>query len=299
MVVICRVLKVSRSAYYQWRNREPPKASQRQAMLVDEINNVRSQPKQSCYGSPRVHKALLRKGIHCCVNTVAKIMKAAGISARRKARFRVTTTDSKHDDPIAPNLLNQEFHVDQVNHVWLIDFTYIPTSEGFTYLCAVEDLASRKIVGWATSRHIDTALALAALNQAIAFRNPRAGLIVHSDRGSQYASAAFRERLSECEIMPSMSAKGNCYDNAPMESFFKSYKIEEVYLHDYETHEEATRAAAEYIDGFYNAERLHSSLGYCSPMEYETSILKNQTNGNLAAAEASVDHSPGTGGQRC
>jgi len=226
-------------------------------------------------------------------------MKMAGISARKKSRFRVVTTDSNHNGPIAPNLLNQQFHADSINSVWLTDFTYIPTLEGFTYVCAVEDLASRKIVGWASSRNIDAALALAALNQAIALRNPTPGLIVHSDRGSQYASADFRERLSECGFRPSMSAKGNCYDNAPMESFFKSYKLEEVYLHDYATHEEATRAAADYIDGFYNARRLHSALGYQSPNEYEALILKNQTNGNQPSSEASVDHSPGTGGQRC
>jgi len=229
---------------------------------------------------------------------VAKIMKMAGISAKKKSRFRVVTTDSKHDGPIAPNLLNQQFHVDQINRVWLTDFTYIPTKEGFTYLCAIEDLASRKIVGWATSRNIDAALAVAALNQAIAFRAPEEGLIVHSDRGSQYASSDFRSRLSERGFRPSMSAKGNCYDNAPMESFFKSYKTEEVYLHDYATHEEATRGATDYIERFYNIKRLHSSLGYRSPNEYEN-LMKNQTNRNLPSSEASVDHSPGTGGQRC
>ena len=298
VAVICRALEVSRSAYYQSRHREPSEAAKRRSTILDEIKSIRSQPKQGCYGSPRVHQEMLRKGIQCCVNTVAKIMKMAGISAKKKSRFRVATTDSNHSDPIAPNLLNQQFHVDSINQVWLTDFTYIPTAEGFTFVCAMEDLASRKIVGWASSRHIDSVLALAALNQAIAFRSPKAGLIVHSDRGSQYASGAFRKRLSDCGFRPSMSGKGNCYDNAPMESFFKSYKTEEVYHQNYATHEEATRGAADYIDGFYNAKRLHSALGYLSPNEYEAQLSKNQTNRNLVSSEATVDHSPGTGGQR-
>ena len=206
--------------------------------------NVRSQPKQSCYGSPRVHQEMLRKGIHCCVNTVAKIMKMAGISARKQSRFRVATTDSNHNDPIAPNLLNRQFRVDLINQVWLTDFTYIPTAEGFTFVCAVEDLASRKIVGWASSRHIDTALALAALNQAIAFRAPKVGMIVHSDRGSQYASGAFRKRLSDCGFRPSMSGQGKLLRQRADGIVLQELQVGRgLLISDYATHEEATRGS--------------------------------------------------------
>jgi transposase InsO family protein len=201
-------------------------------------------------------------------------MRREGIRAKITPRFRIPTTDSKHDLPIAPNRLNQQFVAQNINQVWLTDFTYTPLREGFTYLCTTQDLCSRRIVGWATSRSIDSDLARAALNQAIALRHPEKGLIVHSDRGSQYASQAYRKRLRQCEYLQSMSRKGNCYDNAPMESFFKSFKIEEVYRNRYATHEEATRAVTDYIERFYNRVRLHSALGYLSPIRFEESLLQ-------------------------
>ena len=216
-----------------------------------------------------MHRELVKQGIVCSENTVAKLMNENQIQARIKPRFRVTTTDSKHDFPIAPNLLKQQFAVSKLNHVWLSDFTYIPTWEGFSYLCAFKDLCSRRIVGWSMSRKINTQLALAALNQAIVLREPSPGLIVHSDRGSQFASHAFRKRLKDCHFQQSMSRKGNCYDNAPMESFFKTFKVEEVYREKYESHEHAVRAATDYIENFYNPHRLHSALGYISPNEFE------------------------------
>lgn len=191
------------------------------------------------------------------------------IRARQAPKFRVATTESNHELPIAPNRLEQNFVAEYPNQIWLTDFTYIHTREGFTYLCAVQDLFSRRIVGWATSRSIDAELALAALNQAIALRNPNPGLIVHSDRGVQFASLAYRNRLESNGFLQSMSRKGNCYDNAPMESFFKSFKIEEVYEQTYQTHEHATRGAIDYIERFYNRVRLHSSLDYASPIEFE------------------------------
>jgi putative transposase len=196
-------------------------------------------------------------------------MQREGIRARTTPKRRCVTTDSRHEQPIAPNRLGQQFTAQEFNRVWLTDFTYLATREGFTYLCTVEDLASRRIVGWATSRSINTELALAALNQALALREPPDGLIVHSDRGSQYASEAYRERLLANNCLQSMSRKGNCYDNAPMESFFKSFKVEEAYHCEYETHEEATRSVIDYIERFYNRERLHSALNYESPIEYE------------------------------
>jgi transposase InsO family protein len=196
-------------------------------------------------------------------------MREAGVAARTKPRFHVSTTDSNHEQPIAPNRLDQCFTVSKLNCVWLTDFTYVHTSEGFIYLCTIEDLCSRKIVGWATSTSIDTLLALAALNQAIALRCPEEGLILHSDRGSQFASLAYRERLLQCKYLQSMSRKGNCYDNAPMESFFKSFKGEEVNRQQYQTYEHATRGVIDYIERFYNPVRLHSSLDYVSPNCFE------------------------------
>ena len=225
------------------------------------------------YGSPRMQRELKRQGIELSRNTVAKLMRDEGIRARCQRKFRVVTTDWKHDRPVAENRLNQNFEAQQLNQVWLTDFTYIKSKEGFTYLCTVEDLCSRRIVGWAARRSIDTALALDALNQAISLRNPTPGLIVHSDRGSQFASLAYQNRLSRCQFLQSMSRKGNCYDNAPMESFFRSFKVEEVSWNEYETREQAVRGVTDYIDRFYNRLRLHSSLDYMSPNEFENRLL--------------------------
>jgi len=219
-----------------------------------------------------MQRELKKHGVVLSLNTVAKLMREHGIQARCRRKFRAQTTDSKHDRPVAPNRLNQEFEAKKLNTVWLTDFTYLPSKEGFTYLCTVQDLCSRRIVGWATSRKIDAALALDALNQAIAVRDPQAGLIVHSDRGSQFASLEYQNRLSRCQFLQSNSRKGNCYDNAPMESFFRSFKVEEVYHSEYDTREQATRAVTDYIDRFYNRTRLHSSLDYQSPLEFENQL---------------------------
>ena len=200
-------------------------------------------------------------------------MHRQGIKARISKKFKVLTTDSNHDFPVAPNRLDQQFVAQKPNQIWLTDFTYIPTEEGFTYLCVTLDLYSRKIVGWSTSKKIDSELALSALIQAIILRSSLQGLVIHSDRGSQYASLAFEQCLSKHGLVQSMSRRGNCYDNAPMESFYKSFKMEEVYRQKYQTHEQATRGVADYIERFYNRTRLHSSLGYFSPVEYEMQRL--------------------------
>jgi transposase InsO family protein len=234
---------------------------------------IRAESRLDTYGSPRMHKELQHRGIIVSENTVANLMRQHQMRAKQSKPFRPTTTHSQHTMKIAPNRLNREFTVKTLNQVWLLDFTYLPTDEGFTYLCSVEDLCSRRIVGWATSRHIDAPLALAALNQALALRSPPPGLIVHSDRGSQFASEAFQQRLEKAQCLQSMSRKGDCYDNAPKESFYKSYKVEEVNHNHYATHEEATRFAADYIDRFYNTRRRHSAIGYVSPLEFETRLL--------------------------
>lgn len=263
------MLQVTRAAFYKWLGRKPSATEQKRNVVVSEIKRIHTLPRYQDYGSPRMHRELVNQGVSCSQNTVAKLMKENGIAARQKPKFRVATTDSNHDLPIAPNRLSQQFTVSEINRVWLTDFTYISTAQGFSYLCALKDLCSRRIVGWSMGRKIDTQLALRALNQAIALRQPTAGLIVHSDRGSQFASKLFRKRLADCKFLQSMSRKGNCYDNAPMESFFKSFKVEEVYHEKYESHEQALRATTDYIERFYNPKRLHSAIGYVSPIEFE------------------------------
>lgn len=262
---------MTRAAYYRFTHLDVTATETKQKQITRAIQEVHSEKHFDAYGSPRMHRELISRGIECCRNTVAKCMRMAGIQANRRTKFRISTTDSNHDQPIAPNLLDQNFSTETINQVWLTDITYLPTKEGFTHLCAFVDLHSRKIIGWKTSRNIDSELVVAALDQSLAFRSPRAGLIVHSDRGSQYASEHFRSRLAVHEIVQSMSRRGNCYDNAPMESFFKSYKTEEAQM-IYETHEHATRGASDYIERFYNPRRLHSSLDYRSPIEFEQAI---------------------------
>jgi len=244
----------------------------KQTQIIEAIKTIRLKRYHDAYGSPRMHRELIRRGIACCRSTVAKCMRKVGISANRRTKFRISTTNSNHNHPIAPNLLNQDFSTTTINEVWLTDITYIPTKEGFTYLAAIVDLHSRKIIGWRVSQTIDSELVIEALDQAVTLRDPPPGLIVHSDRGSQYASAAFRMRLSKHELVQSMSRRGNCYDNAPMESFFKSYKTEEVQDEVYDTHEQAARGVSQYIERFYNPIRLHSSLDYRSPIEFEQAI---------------------------
>ena len=269
---MCRVLEVSTAAFYQFVGRPASASKIKQAEVTDAIVKIHSEKHHDSYGSPRVHQELLRRGVSCCLNTVAKYMGVAGISANRRVKFRISTTDSNHDHPIAPNRLKQDFSTNAINEVWLTDITYIPTKEGFTYLAAFVDLHSRKIIGWKTSRRIDSQLVIAAFQEAVTFRRPNPGVIVHSDRGSQYASDAFVQQLKQQGLVQSMSRRGNCYDNAPMESFFKSYKTEEVRDEEYETHEHATRGVSEFIEHFYNSVRLHSSIGYQSPIEFEHSL---------------------------
>ncbi len=274
---LCEILKVSRSGFYTWRKRQlstQQRGTRRK--ILQEIELIHLEVSLD-YGSPRVHRELVDRGYRCCENTVAKIMKQEGIRARSRRKFRIATTDSNHDLPIAPNLLKQEFSADWPDSIWLTDITYIKTQQETTYLCTILDLYSRRIIGWQTSRSMHVQLVLDALQQAVDLRAPRPGLIVHSDRGSQFASLAFQTRLDKYGIVQSMSRKGNCYDNAPMESFFRSFKVEEVYWSDYETHEEATQATGNYIERFYNRTRRHSSLGYVSPIDFEKKKVKHMS----------------------
>lgn len=271
--VLCRVLGVARSGYYVWRARQPGPQAQRRAALVEAIRAVHAKSRGR-YGSPRVHQALRTQGTACCVNTVAKVMQQAGIRAKTARRFVVRTTDSQHAQPVAPNRLRQDFTVaTRPDQVWVADITYLATGEGWLYLAAVLDLCSRKVVGWCVADHLRTELVAEALQRALRQRRPAAGLVHHSDRGVQYASDAYQELLQRHEALPSMSRRGNCYDNAVMESFFGTLKTELTYHDSYATRKEAELALFEYLEGFYNTTRLHSSLGYLSPQQFEDTLL--------------------------
>jgi putative transposase len=265
--LMCRVLRVSAGGYYAWRGRPASARARRQEALVVALKAVHAEAKAR-YGSPRVHAELRARGIRCCVNTVAKLMRRHGIAARVARKFR-RTTDSNHDRPVAENLLGRRFDPASPNESWVADITYIPTREGWLYLAAVEDLYSRRIVGWAMGDRITSRLVVDALEMAVTRRCPGAGLVAHSDRGSQYASDHYQQRLARHGITCSMSRRGDCWDNAPMESFFASLKRELVHPEDYPTRAEARASVFEYIEVFYNRVRRHSALGYVAPAEYE------------------------------
>lgn len=268
VTLMCQVLDVSRSGYYAWKNRPQSKRSVRRQRLTKMIQIVHAESRET-YGSPRIQRRLLALGYRCCVNFVAKLMRRAGVVARSRRKFKCTT-DSRHTMPVAPNLLNRNFSPEWANQAWTTDITYIPTREGWLYLCTVEDLYSRRIVGWSASGRIDSRLVVDAWRMAIALRRPEPGLIAHSDRGSQFCSDHFQSLLRQHGFRSSMSRKGNCYDNAPMESFYRTLKVELVYWEDYATRAEATISVGQYIETFYNRRRLHSTLGYVSPTDFES-----------------------------
>lgn len=226
------------------------------------------------YGSPRVHAELLGRGFRASENRVARLMRAEHICARRKTKQR-KTTDSNHSFPVAPNLLQGVFEAQQPNEKWLVDITYIWTAEGWLYLAAVLDLFSRKIVGWAMEETLATCLVEKAFLMAIQSRKPPAGLLHHSDQGSQYAGETYQLHLTANHMQVSMSRTGNCYDNAPMESFFSTLKIEQVHFQNYESRKEAKSDIFFYIEGFYNRIRRHSSLGYLSPEDFERQYFES------------------------
>ncbi len=267
MRTMCRVLQISRSGYYASRSRPVSRQAQRRAQLRVAIRTAHAQSRRT-YGSPRVQAALVATGERCSVNTVARLMREEGLQARRRRMFRVTT-DSRHSRPVAANLLNRDFTAARPNQKWVADITYIPTGEGWLYLAAELDLHSRRWVGWAMSSRLTTALVLAALRMAIEQRRPPSGLLHHSDRGSQYASRAFRDTLAAHKMVASMSRRGDAYDNAVMESCFGTLKKELVHRTRYTTRAAAQQAIFEYIEVFYNRQRRHSTLDYRSPVEYE------------------------------
>ncbi len=265
--LMCRTLEVSTGGYYEWRHRPASPTQERRDALVAEIKTIHHDVKAR-YGSPRIHAELVARGRPCSLHTVAKLMSRAGVAAKTKRKFRCTT-DSNHELPVAENIVDRQFEPPAPNQTWTADITYIPTREGWLYLAVVEDLHSRQIVGWSMSERIDSRLVVDALAMAVARRLPGEDLVSHSDRGSQYASEHYRRLLSGHGITCSMSRRANCWDNAPMESFFASLKKELVHDEDYQTRAETRASLFEYIEVFYNRIRRHSSLGYRSPVEFE------------------------------
>ena len=267
VVVMCRVLEVSESGFYAWRKRPICQRKREDAQLTTQIRQVFTSH-QGRYGSPRLHAELKDRGSLCSRKRVARLMREAGISAKRKRRHVMTTKrDASH--PVAPNRLDRDFTATEPNKKWVTDITYVPTVQGWLYLAVVLDLYSRLVVGWSMSAHCDEELVENAFHMALARRRPKAGLLHHSDRGCQYTSRAYRLLLEQSGMMVSISRKGNCWDNAAMESFFGTLKEECVGSTIYQSHEEARLALFTYLEIYYNRLRRHSTLGYVSPLIYE------------------------------
>jgi putative transposase len=268
--LMCEAFDVSRSGFYRWLKEPVGRRELRDRMLAEEILDVHATVDDD-YGRIRVRRELAARGISVGLHAVERVMRKNGIRAACSKRFRVRTTDSGHDHATAPNLLDRDFTAEMPNQVWLADITYIPTAEGFLYLAGVMDLCSRRIVGWSMQDNLRADLALDALRMAIARRQPPEGLIHHSDRGVQYACGVYSAELALAKIQASMSGKGDCYDNAPMESFWATLKKELVHKRAFATRAEATQATFEWIEMVYNRTRMHSALSYLSPERFEAS----------------------------
>ena len=268
---ICRALEVSRSGYYAWKARPKPNRAIDNEKLIIEIRRI-FLDNNANYGSPRVCHALRKENIACSENRVARLMRVDGLMAIQRRKFRATT-DSKHDFPVAPNLLNRNFVTSDPNKVWVSDITYVWTNEGWLYLAFVLDLYCRGVMGFSVSDSLSDELVQSALRQAVLRADPSKGLIHHSDRGSQYASIDYQDLLEEHGIVPSMSRKGDCWDNAVGESFLHTLKVELVNRFRFMTRQEARLKIFEYIETYYNRKRMHSTLGYMSPLEFREQAL--------------------------
>ena len=267
---MCAALGVSASGYYAHSTRKPCPRQLAAHKLLVAIKALHA--RHPAYGSPRIHAQLLADGHTTSLGTVEKLMRDNDIFAITKRKFRVNTTNSNHNFPVAENLLDRNFSAVKPNEKWLADITFIPTDEGWLYLSAVLDLCTRKIVGWAMRDHMRTELTLSALVMATQRQRPGKGLIHHSDRGSQYAAHDYRAALNKAGIITSMSRKGNCWDNAPMESFFHTLKTEEVHHHKFKTRQEAKTVLFKYIEIYYNRQRIHSAIGYLTPEQMELKV---------------------------
>jgi transposase InsO family protein len=264
---MCKLFNVSRSGYHAWNTR-PESRQKRENRALEAKIRVLHTASHGIYGAPRIHRDLTDDGIRCGKNRVARIMRNADIRSRTKKKFKATT-NSRHNFPVAPNLLNQKFKVDTPDHTWVGDITYVSTNEGWLYLAVLLDLFNREVVGWSTSSRMTRQLTIDALQMALGRRNPGKGLLHHTDRGSQYASTDYQKFLKEHGMVCSMSRKGNCYDNAVAESFFGRLKTEWINHNRYLSRSEATQSIFYYIEIFYNRKRRHSSIYYVTPQEYE------------------------------
>lgn len=271
--VLCEVMEVSRSGYYDWC-REAPTRAAAAASFQAEVARVHA-ASDGTYGSPRVTRALHQAGRKVGHNRVARVLRECGLQGRSLRRYVVRTTDSAHDHPIAPNRLPDLAAPVAPNQAWVTDITYVQTREGWLYVAGVLDLYSRRLVGWAMSSSLATALPLAALHMALRHRRPPPGLVHHSDRGVQYASQEYRHVLDQHGLIASMSRRANCYDNATMESFWSTLKHELIYRRIFLTRAAATTAIFAFIERFYNRVRLHSSLDYQSPLDFESLHTKS------------------------
>lgn len=267
LTLLCRVMKVASSGYYAWLGAGKTKREQENEKLIPLVREI-SRESDRTYGERRIAQALSARGIPCGRVRAATLMRLAGVSVKRKKKFKVTT-DSKHNLPVAPNLLNRDFEVAEPNRVWISDITYVWTCEGWLYLAAVLDLFSRQVVGWAMSKRMTKELVMDAFKMAFWRRRPESGFVYHTDRGSQYCSYEFQKLLRDSGGISSMSRKGDCWDNAVAESFFGTLKTERVSWRSYQTREEAKRDIVDYLEMFYNSKRLHSYLGYVSPRQFE------------------------------
>jgi putative transposase len=274
VTLLCRVLGLARSGYYVWRVHSVSARKARDQQLTSKIQTIFTDSRRT-YGSPRVHAQLQAQGIRCARKRVARLMRHAQLCARKRRRS-VRTTDSRHAEPIAPNLLARTFEAEAPNRVWVADITYLPTREGWLYLAVVLDLFARRVVGWSMQPSLERGVVLAALEHALQRRCPPPGLLHHSDRGSQYASGEYQALLRQAKMRSSMSRKGNCWDNAAMESFFATLKAE-LPVSVFDSHAIARSAVFDYIERFYNRVRLHSTLGYRSPVGYERQHLEQAT----------------------
>lgn len=275
VTLMCRVLEVSTSGYYAWRTRGQSDRTVENEQLTAKIVEVHQDSRRT-YGSPRVHAELVAQGFEVSRNRVARLMRKEGIVGRRKPRFR-KTTDSDHKLPVADNVLDRQFVADEPDRAWVADITYIWTQQGWLYLAVILDLFSRRVVGWSMADHMRTELVMDALRAALGSRLPsEAGLLFHSDRGSQYASGDYQQALDANGITCSMSRRGNCWDNAVAESFFSTLKTELVHNVIFLTRDSARNAIAEWIQMFYNSKRRHSSLGYATPLEAEQRYYDSQ-----------------------
>jgi putative transposase len=263
-----QLLEVSASAYYAWRGRPQGARAQANEVLLTKIRRSHADSHQT-YGSPRVHADLVAEGERCGRNRVARLMRLAGLRSKRVRSWKPPTTNSRHDQPVAPNRLAQVFQAAAPNRCWLSDITYVASAEGRLYLAAVLDLCSRKIVGWAMGEELSAELCESALRTALGARAPASGLLHHSDRGVQYASDRYQALLKDWQMLPSMSAIGNCYDNAPMESFFGTLKSEWFDSKPFASRAKARQQIFVFIESFYNRRRRHSALGYLSPDDFE------------------------------